>query len=65
MKKKKISTFDIGIYIIMTFILFITIYPLYFTVIASFSDAKSVASGLVVWKPVNFSLDAYQHKLKF
>ena len=65
MKKKKISTFDIGIYIIMTFILFITIYPLYFTVIASFSDAKSVASGLVVWKPVNFSLDAYKHVFSY
>ena len=65
MKKKKLSTFDIGIYIIMTFILFITIYPLYFTVIASFSDAKSVASGLVVWKPVNFSLDAYKHVFSY
>lgn len=61
MKKNKLSSFDIGIYIIMIFILFITIYPLYFTIIASFSDANSVASGNVVWKPVNFTLDAYKH----
>lgn len=61
MKKKKLSSFDIGIYIIMTCVLFITIYPLYFTVIASFSDAKAVASGDVVWKPVKFTIEAYKH----
>ena len=60
-KKKKLSLFDICIYIIMVIILFITIYPLYFTVIASFSDAKAVASGEVVWKPIGFNLDAYKH----
>ena len=61
MKKKKLSSFDIAVYIIMIFILFITIYPLYFTVIASFSDSKAVASGDVVWKPVKFTIEAYRH----
>lgn len=60
-KRKKLSLFDIGIYVIMVIILFITIYPLYFTIIASFSDAKAVATGKVVWKPIGFNLDAYMH----
>jgi len=59
--KKKLSLFDMCIYAIMVIVLFVTIYPLYFTVIASFSDAKAVASGEVVWKPVGFNLDAYKH----
>jgi len=59
--KKKLSLFDMGIYVIMVIVLFITIYPLYFTIIASFSDAKAVASGDVVWKPIGFNLDAYKH----
>lgn len=61
LKKKRISGFDIGVYIIMLFVLFITIYPLYFTIIASFSNAQAVASGKVVWKPIGFTIDAYKH----
>ena len=48
MKKKKLDLFDICNYIFMLLILFITIYPLYFTVIASISDPKAVATGEVV-----------------
>lgn len=65
MKKKKLSAFDLGIYLIMIVVLFITIYPLYFTIIASFSDAKAVASGEVIWKPVGFNLNAYHHILEY
>ena len=60
-KKKKTSMFDICNTILMLLLLFITIYPLYFTVIASFSEPSAVASGKVTWKPIGFNLDAYKH----
>lgn len=59
-KKKKISLFDLCNTIFMLLVLGITIYPLYYTVIASFSEASAVATGLVVWKPAGFTLDAYK-----
>lgn len=59
-KKKKIGVFDIFLTVFMIGILLITLYPLYFTVIASFSDPKAVASGEVIWKPVGFTLDSYK-----
>lgn len=60
-KKKRLSMFDACIYAIMIVVVVVILYPLYFTVIASFSDARSVASGQVTWKPVGFTLDAYKH----
>ncbi len=65
MKKKKLDLFDICNYIFMLLILFITIYPLYFTVIASISDPKAVATGEVVWWPVGFTLDSYKQVLEY
>ncbi len=60
MKKKKLSMFDICNYSFMVLLLFITIYPLYFTVIASLSDPKAVATGQVLWRPVGFTLESYR-----
>lgn len=65
MKKKKLDLFDICNYIFMLLILFITIYPLYFTVIASISDPKAVATGEVVWLPVGFTLDSYKQVFEY
>lgn len=59
-KKKKWEAFDIVNFIFMLLILFITIYPLYFTVIASFSEPSAVATGKVIWRPVGFTLDSYK-----
>lgn len=59
-KKKKWEVFDILNFIFMLLILFITIYPLYFTVIASFSEPSAVATGKVIWRPVGFTLDSYK-----
>jgi len=59
--KKKLSLFDICNTAFMLLLLFVTIYPLYFTVIASVSDASAVATGDVIWKPVGFTWDAYKH----
>ena len=44
----------------MILVLLITLYPLYFTVIASFSDPRAVASGEVIWRPVGMTLDSYK-----
>lgn len=51
--------FDTFNYILLTLILFIILYPLYFVVIASVSDPMAVLSGQVIWKPAGFSLEAY------
>ena len=38
----------------------IIIYPLYFIIIASFSDPDAVLGGKVVFFPVNITLDGYK-----
>lgn len=59
-KKRKIRLFDACNILFMMLILLITIYPLYYTVIASLSDPGAVAGGKVVWRPVKMTLDAYR-----
>lgn len=46
--------------LIMMILLFLFVYPLYYTIIASFSDAEAVVTGKVSLLPVGFSLEAYQ-----
>lgn len=60
MKRKKISLFDTCNTIILVLVLIITVYPMYYTVIASFSDPAAVAGGKITWKPVGFTPDAYK-----
>lgn len=64
-KRKKITLFDTCNLIFMLLVVAIIIYPLYFTVIASFSEPKAVASGEVIWLPVGFTLEAYQHVFEY
>ena len=47
--------------VILTVILFIMLYPLYFVVIASVSDPFSVSKGQVFFMPKGFTLDAYKN----
>lgn len=47
-------------YVLAVFFFFITFYPLYFVVIASFSDAGAVTQGDVWITPVNFTLEGYK-----
>lgn len=54
------KAFQITLYIIAVIILFIVLYPLYFVVIASFSDPSAVAGGQVWLLPKGFTLDGYQ-----
>ena len=41
-------------------VMFIVLYPLYLVVISSISDPDAVASGKVLWKPVDVSLMGYE-----
>jgi ABC-type sugar transport system, permease component len=51
--------FDIGNVLILAVATLIVLYPLYFIVIASFSDPVAVQSGEVLFKPKGFTLDGY------
>lgn len=51
---------SIIIYTLVTMALFIVMYPLYFVLIASFSDPFAVYSGSVLFYPVKFTLKGYQ-----
>ena len=56
--------FDAILYSICAVLLLMILYPLWFIVIASFSDPSAVAGGHVwVW-PVGFTLDGYDELLK-
>ena len=58
------GVFDAILYCICAVLLLIILYPLWFIVIASFSDPSAVAGGHVwVW-PVGFTLDGYDELLK-
>ena len=55
--------FDAILYCICTVLLLIILYPLWFIVIASFSDPSAVAGGHVWFVPVGFTLDGYEELL--
>ena len=52
--------FQMSLYIMTVLILLIILYPLYFVVIASFSDPSAVAGGQVWLLPKGFTLDGYK-----
>ncbi len=54
------KVFDAFVYAILTLVLLVILYPLYFVVIASFSDAVSVMGGEVFLWIKNFNLEAYR-----
>lgn len=60
MKKKKIDVFDIVVYAILLFSLFICLYPVLNTVAISFSDKISAMNGEVGLLPKNFTLASYE-----
>ena len=55
--------FDVVLYLICTILLILILYPLWFIVIASFSDPSAVAGGHVWFVPVGFTLDGYEELL--
>lgn len=58
------KTFDVINLIILVLILLAVLYPLYFIVIASFSDPDAVAAGKVWLFPVGFNIDGYKEIFK-
>lgn len=56
--------FDIVVYGVAAIVMLIILYPLYFIVIASFSDPSQVANGNVWLYPKGFTLDGYKELLK-
>lgn len=61
-RKQKIKVFDVINTIIMLFVCFITLYPVYYVVIASFSDPGALSRTVgAIWLPIKpYTLDAYK-----
>lgn len=68
--KKKIKRcredviYDTIIFIILTLILLIVAYPLWWVIISSFSEPAAVSAGKVLWKPIGFTLKGYAEVFK-
>lgn len=58
--QKKLDTFTIFNTLLMLFIGFITLYPIWYTVVLSFNDASDAAQGGIYWWPRKFSLESFQ-----
>lgn len=56
--------FDTVIFIVLTLILFIVAYPLYWVIISSFSDPTAVSAGKVLLRPMGFTLKGYVEVFK-
>ena len=67
-KAKRLSTsdyiFNIIVYSFSIMILLAVVYPVYFIIIASFSDPYAVSGGKVWFYPVGFTLDGYKELLR-
>lgn len=57
--------FDIINYAVLTLVLLVVAYPLYFIVIASVSDPVAVYAGKVVFYPQSFTWEGYQRILEY
>ncbi len=63
-KKKKISAHDITldaiVYLILVIVLFVSLYPIWYVIICSFSNSTDIVrqTGLYLW-PEHFNMDAY------
>ena len=59
-----ITRFDIVVTVLVVLITVVTIYPLFFVVIASFSSPTAVASGQTLFWVKDFTLDHYKYVLQ-
>ena len=61
-RKHKIEVFDVVNTVIMLFIILVTLYPVYYVVIASFSDPGAFSRTVgAIWKPIKpYSFEAYK-----
>lgn len=58
------KAFDIINFIILTLILIVTAYPIYFVIIASFSEPAAVSGGEVILMPKGINLNGYKEVFK-
>lgn len=56
--------FDTIVFILLTVILIVVAYPLYWVIISSISDPAAVSGGKVLWKPIGFTLKGYVEVFK-
>lgn len=54
------NVFDIVCNTFLVLFLLIVLYPIYFVVVASFTDPEVVNSGAFLWYPVKFTLEGYK-----
>ncbi|MBO5955774.1 MAG: carbohydrate ABC transporter permease, partial [Clostridia bacterium] len=59
------KTFDIINYILMGIILFVVMYPLYFVIVASFSDPTYVNAGQTLLWPRGLTFEGYQRAMEY
>ena len=62
---KKDWIFDFTVYFICILLLLITLYPIYFVLIASVSEPNAVNLGHVDFYPIGFNLKAYENLLHY
>ena len=63
-RQRKYVVFDVILYTICALLLVVILYPLWFIIIASFSDPSAVAGGHVWLWPVGFTMEGYQELLR-
>ena len=63
-RQRKDVVFDVVLYTICALLLIVILYPLWFIIIASFSDPSAVAGGHVWLWPVGFTMEGYQELLR-
>ena len=54
------KVYDAIVFVVLTIILFIVAYPLYFILISSISDPIAVSQGRVLYAPIGFTFDGYR-----
>lgn len=63
-KHTSVEGFDVVNLLLLLFLTFLVVYPIYYTVIASFSDHTAVATGRISLLPVGFQTTAYEAVFK-
>ena len=61
---KEDVVFDAACFIILTLVLFVVAYPLYWVIISSISAPSAVSSGKVLLHPIGFTLKGYAEVFK-
>lgn len=64
-KSKEDMLFDGILYAVATLLIILMLYPMYFIVIASFSDATAVANGNITFIPKGINLDGYKRIFEY